>query len=90
MRAGKWRTELGQYTESGFGMEKGNLLSTGPFNRHFMDQTDSGPGSLTQLARNILHCESHMMDAFTAFFQKPGDRAILRSGLKQFDVGITD
>ena len=87
---GSRRTEFGQNPERRFRMEKGNQLSTRPFNWHFVDQPNPGFGSLTQLRLDIIRGKRHMVDALAVLLQELGHRAVVSGRLQQLDMRFPD
>jgi len=68
--------QFNQYAAGGFGMEEGDLCAAGPDSGFLVDQPDPFGLELRQGLFDVVHAESHMLDAFALLFNVLGDRSV--------------
>ena len=71
-------------------MREGDGHALGALARGFVDQADALGLGVGELLLDILAGKRHVMNADTAVFDVLGDGRLLRSGLQQFDLGLTE
>jgi hypothetical protein len=78
--------EFGQHAVGRFGVEEGNELATGAFDRLFVDELGTSAFGLGELSFDAVGAKSDVVDAFAILGEKLCDGAVISGRFEKFDV----
>ena len=85
---GRVFAQFGQHAESGFRVEERNIEAFGAVARGLVDEHDTFFLGILELGGQVLHGESHVLDALAFLFDELADRAVRSGGFQKFDLGL--
>ena len=81
--------QLGEDALRRFGVQEGDRQTLGALAGGLVDEADALCLGGSELSLDILASESHVVDTYTLVLDVLGDGRILRSGLQELNLGLT-